>query len=174
MFDLHIKFVLFYFQLLKRFVQRYFVLGITILSQLIAHYNQNYTEHEGNNNLRLITEDSYQSLRGTVDEVYSGIALVFKIFNDRMSEIITKQSVENISTHQFSKLNSIFSEITSFYNEELNVSQKLGSWLNTDMHKIKEPLAKLAEAYSERITIAPILNLKTQLGKGILTNDPVS
>jgi hypothetical protein len=113
-----------------------------------------------------INQENLQNIGGSIEETYSTLAIIFKQFNDKISEVISKQSVDNISSHQFSKLTSLFNEITNFFDREIRLHDRLTGWIVSDSEKLKLPLLNLAESFAGRINITPVINLKTQCGKG--------
>ena len=171
LFDLHIKFLLFYFNLFKRFIQTHFNLSHQILTRLLKYCNQTFYDPESGNNgnhqgKEPLTEEAYISINDTVEDIYSTIAIIFGNFNMKMTEIIRKQSVEWISIHQFAKLNAFFEEVAQFFKKDLNAQDKLTTWIVTDIEKLKISLLNNNENFDEKITIEPLLNFRVQCGKG--------
>ena len=173
LFDLHIKFLLFYFNIFKRFVQTQFNFSHQILVKLLKQYNQSFYDSESEHNThhqskQPLSEEAYIAINDTVEDIYSTIALIFWNFNTKLTEIIRKQSVEWISIHQFAKLNAFFEEVSQFFKKDLNAQEKLTTWIVTDIEKLKISLLNNNENFDEKITIEPLLNLRVQCGKGII------
>lgn len=167
-FDLNIKFILFYFELYKRFITRQFKLNNKILSALVTHYNQNYAEKqdtENPQNLPVLDVKPMKYLNETVQEFYLAFSLVLKYFNDRITEIISMNNVEQMTVNQFAKLSAICQEILHYFDSDLKLHQSVNSWITTNKESIKKPLMNLASSLADKISIVPIRNLKIEYEK---------
>ena len=163
-FDLYLKFILFYFEIFKRFLTRHFNLNHKILSSLVAYYNSNFVEKSNQSNggysfLPVLDNKSMKDLNETVQEFYLTLAMIFKYFNDRLAEVINLRSTDNISVKQFTKLVTVFEYITNYFQGTLQIDEKLNSWIVSDKEGIKKPLLRLVSSLSDKITLSPTQTL---------------
>ena len=154
--------MLFYFNLIKRFVQSQFYLSLQTLAKLIKYVNQNWNKITENEKLK---EDFVSNLQETVEEVYSTLALMCWHFNNKMSDVLTKKPIENISIHQFTKFNALFAEINIFLQEELKLKEKLENCIQTNIEEVKVSLLDMHEDYIQKMNFDHLFGLKEQSGR---------
>lgn len=162
-FDLNIKFTLFYFQIFKRFISRHFKLNNRILSILINYYNKAYVEKQEqviDPNVQVLDVKAMKNLNETVQEFYLVIENILKNFSNKIMEIIELNNVAHITINQFSKLNTIFHEITSYFDSELQLNKTLNSWIVSDKEGIRKPLMNLVAGLTDKVNIVTIKTLK--------------
>lgn len=156
---------MFYFELYKRFITRQFKLNNKILSALVTHYNQNFVdkqEVDNPQNLPVLDVKAMKYLNETVQEFYLAFSLVLKYFNDRITEIISMNNVEQMTVNQFAKLSAICQEIIHYFDSDLKLHQSLNSWIVTNKETIRKPLLNLASSLADKVSIVPIRNLKIE------------
>jgi len=169
-FELYLKFIIFYFETFKRFLAKHLHLNRTILSTLIGFYNDNFVEKNNYNPLsypylQILDTKSLKDLNETVQEFYLALAMIFKYFNDRLSEVINLRNTENISLKQFAKLVVVFEYIMGYFQETLKLDEKLNSWIVSDKESIKRPLLRLVSTLSDKITLSPLQSLMIEIEK---------
>jgi len=172
LFDLHIKFILFYFELFKRFISRHFDLVHRVLETLVDHYDKNFAEKVSLNSdvsdLPLLDTKAMKNLNETVNEFYLTLGMIFKYFNDKMSEIINSFKMENINITQFSKLVAIFEEITNYFQNQMRLEERINSWIVTEKDSIRKPLLRVVSNLTDKITISPLQNLRIDCEKNFI------
>jgi hypothetical protein len=171
LFDLHIKFILFYFELFKRFLTRHFELVLRILETLVDHYDKSYVDKASQNDYSdapVLDVKAMKNLNETVNEFYLTLGMIFKFFNDKMSEIINNYKSDNITIIQFSKLVAIFEEITNYFQNQMRLEERINSWIVTDRESIKKPLLRVVSNLTDKISISPLQNLRVECEKSII------
>ncbi len=164
-FELHIKFTLFYFELLKRFFTRHFRLNNKIFSSLLAYYNNTFTEKpdfDSGYYKPILDVKSMKNLVETVQEFYLVLGMVFKQLLDRLTEIIAMGHIENLNTSQFSKLRAVFDEVLNFFVSDIKLESNLNSWIVTDKEGVKKSLFNLVSTLSDKFSLLQIQHLKTE------------
>lgn len=167
-FDLYLKMIVFYFETFQRFLTMHFNLNSKILSALVDFYNCNFVEKGSQNTagysyLQTLDTKSMKDLNETVQEFYLTLAMIFKYFNDRLAEIIALRNNENMSLQQFTQMVKVFEYITNYFQNDLQLNEKLNSWIVSDKESIRKPLQRLVAGLSDKITISPTQNLFIQL-----------
>jgi len=162
---------LFYFELFKRFISRHFDLVHRVLETLVDHYDKNFAEKVSLNSdvsdLPLLDTKAMKNLNETVNEFYLTLGMIFKYFNDKMSEIINSFKMENINITQFSKLVAIFEEITNYFQNQMRLEERINSWIVTEKDSIRKPLLRVVSNLTDKITISPLQNLRIDCEKSI-------
>lgn len=169
-FDLYVKFLLFYFELYKRLLVRLLNLHNKSLKAILNHYEKNSVAESdyhpqrdqdliplNKNNLRLLSE--------TVEDFYSTLAMVVKFLNERLSEMINGYSIESMTIPQFYKLEAFFNEARKCFEEQLKINKTASSWLVTENQILLNTLNKVKTSYTDKISIAPLMNLKLECEK---------
>jgi len=174
-FELYLKFILFYFEAFKRFLTLHLQLNTTILSALLEFYNDHFVDKNNYNPssypyLQILDSKAQKDLHETVQEFYLTLAMIFKYFNDRISEVIQLRNIENISLKQFSKLVAVFEYIMEYFQGTLKLEEKLNSWILSDKDSIKKPLLKLVSTLNDKITLSPLQNLMIELERSNIPN----
>jgi len=170
-FDLYLKMIVFYFETFQRFLTMHFNLNSKILSALVDFYNRNFVEKGSQNAggysyLQTLDTKSMKDLNETVQEFYLTLAMIFKYFHDRLAEIVALRNNENISLQQFAQMVKVFEYITNYFQNDLQLNEKLNSWVVSDKESIRKPLIRLVSGLSDKITISPTQNLFIQLQRG--------
>ena len=162
---------MFYFELFKRFISRHFDLVHRVLETLVDHYDKNFAEKVSLNSdvsdLPLLDTKAMKNLNETVNEFYLTLGMIFKYFNDKMSEIINSFKMENINITQFSKLVAIFEEITNYFQNQMRLEERINSWIVTEKDSIRKPLLRVVSNLTDKITISPLQNLRIDCEKSI-------
>lgn len=171
-FELHLKLIIFYFETFKRFIGEHFELNHRILSTLVEYYNHNFVEKGGAPSTsypytQTLDTKAMKDLNETVQEFYLTLAMIFKYFDDRMTEVINIRSFENISIQQFTQLVGVFERIIDYFHNTLQIEERLNSWIVSDKESIKKPLLRLVSSLSDKITISPIQTLMIEIERGI-------
>jgi len=172
-FDLYLKAIVFYFETFQRFLTMHFNLNSRILSALVEFYSNNFVEKGAHNAagysyLPTLDTKSMKDLNETVQEFYLTLAMIFKYFNDRLAEVISLRNNENITLKQFGKLVKVFDHITNYFQNDLQLNEKLNAWIVSDKESIRKPLLKLTSSLSDKITISPTQNLFIQLQRDFI------
>jgi len=172
-FDLYLKAIVFYFETFQGFLTMHFNLNSRILSALVEFYSNNFVEKGAHNAagysyLPVLDTKSMKDLNETVQEFYLTLAMIFKYFNDRLAEVINLRNNENITLQQFTKLVKVFDHITNYFQNDLQINEKLNSWIVSDKEGIRKPLIKLTSSLSDKITISPTQNLFIQLQRDFI------
>lgn len=118
-------------------------------------------DQESSPTLQLLDVKSMKNLVETVQEFYLTLGIVLKHFNDKITEIIGMNNVDNISPSQFGKLCTIFDDIIHYFEADLKLIPNLNAWIVSNKEGIKKPLLNLIPSISDKITIAPIQLLKS-------------
>lgn len=168
-FDLHIKFVLFYFELFKRFLTSHFNLVHKILRHLVEFYDESFPDKsEYNIGYQVLDQTNITILTETVNEFYSSLAMIIKFFNEKMNEVITNARLDSITIHQFSKLVQIFEEISNFFQNTMKIDDQIKNWISTDRDSLKKPLQKCVASMIEKLNISPLQNLRIDTEKNFI------
>ena len=183
--SVYIKFLLFYFEIFKRLISRNLSLNLKILEEVLKYFNQNYIDssslpndysingsmmllNEYGEQLRRLDQASLKILTESVDEFYSVLAGIIKFFVNQMTEMINKIKYENISIYEFHKLVDIFEKIRKYFDNTIKINNALNTWYKTDKQRIRTEINKLTSNIIDKISITPILNLRTQCEKSKL------
>ena len=142
-----------------------------VLETLVDHYDKNFAEKVSLNSdvsdLPLLDTKAMKNLNETVNEFYLTLGMIFKYFNDKMSEIINSFKMENINITQFSKLVAIFEEITNYFQNQMRLEERINSWIVTEKDSIRKPLLRVVSNLTDKITISPLQNLRIDCEKSI-------
>jgi hypothetical protein len=137
----------------------------------VDHYDKNFAEKVSLNSdvsdLPLLDTKAMKNLNETVNEFYLTLGMIFKYFNDKMSEIINSFKMENINITQFSKLVAIFEEITNYFQNQMRLEERINSWIVTEKDSIRKPLLRVVSNLTDKITISPLQNLRIDCEKSI-------
>ena len=173
-FDLYIKFLLFYFELCKRLIQRLLQLHNRALKAVLGYFEKNFVpdvDYNPQQHKELLPLDklAQRILSETAEDFYSTIAMVMKFMNEKLGEMITTYPVEAISIPQFHKLQAFFEDARRYFDNQIQIGQSVSEWLKTDNQLILAIVNKVKAGYMDKITVNQLMSLKSECEKSKLS-----
>ena len=169
-FDLYIKFLLFYFELYRRLIDRLLSLHNKALGGMLSYFEKNFLfvgepQAEENPDLQPFDRPSQRILADTTEDFYSTIAMVMKFLNEKLIEMINAYSIDTIDIIQFHKLQAFFEVLKKCFESQMRVNETVSEWLKTDNQALLSVVNKVKAGYMDKIAISPLSNLKSECEK---------
>ncbi|KAL4462624.1 hypothetical protein ABPG74_000454 [Tetrahymena malaccensis] len=169
--DLFVKFVLFYFEILKRVALKQIGLNHTILNSLVTHVITNLLKSGKDLDDNI---NAFSKLTSCVDDIYQNVIQVFNYINSWIDDLIKQKKLDNeVNFVNFRKVSKIFTFWDDFLANDLSKYFQISQapFENIQSCKDSKEFRKFFRKFNEyhtKVQLKSLENIRGELEKKFL------